>query len=291
MLLSLTTQSCKKNAYYGFERPARFCGHVQIWLGSIHNAKTRADNPLMAKKAGETRSLRVIATHIETDEESHFQLLSDAGQKLGLQITNICANLKGRYAKVGKYKFRADPAYVAEHDDIPGDEWRDILEDRAVAYGIPAGLMKKVRVSNMGRIQNKKGRRSFGIKEGKESDDSYMRAFISTSGYRPSLPVHVLCALAFVGERPSPDHTVDHIDRRKNNNRCDNLRWSTRLEQGNQSNNRSVHQIDMETRRVIRTYVTMSEAARALSIPASGIWHAANGAMKYSRGYYWEFAT
>lgn len=145
-------------------------------------------------------------------------------------------------------------------------------------------------VSNMGRIQYKKGRRSFGTRMVEKS--GYMRAVISTKKHFVSLPVHVLCALAFVGERPSPDHTVDHIDRHRDNNRSNNLRWSTRLEQGqNQSSNRAVHQFDRESGVIIRTYGTMSAAARALSIPVEGIRNAANGAISHSRGFIWEFAT
>ena len=260
-----------------------------------HNVKTRTDNPLMWKKLSETKSLRVIATHIETGEESHFQSCSDAARMLGLHPASICLNLKGRCTRVGQYKFLADPAYIAEQDDLPQEEWHEIPEDRAVAYGIPTGSVKKILVSNMGRIQNKYGRRSYGFQGKPSSEDPTNHYMVIRFGFGKGLyttSVHVLCALAFLGERPSPNHTVDHIDRQKNNNRSDNLRWCTRLEQGqNQSSNRAVHQIDMESGLIIRTYATMSEAARALTISANGIRLAATGVIKYSRGFIWEFAT
>ena len=42
--------------------------------------------------------------------------------------------------------------------------------------------------------------------------------------------VHRIVATAFHGEPPSVAHVVDHIDTNRRNNRADNLRWITRLE-------------------------------------------------------------
>lgn len=44
------------------------------------------------------------------------------------------------------------------------------------------------------------------------------------------VPVHRIVATAFHGEAPSEKHIVDHIDTNRQNNRPENLRWLTRLE-------------------------------------------------------------
>lgn len=42
--------------------------------------------------------------------------------------------------------------------------------------------------------------------------------------------VHRIVATAFLGDPPSKSHVVDHIDTNRHNNRPENLRWVTRLE-------------------------------------------------------------
>lgn len=41
---------------------------------------------------------------------------------------------------------------------------------------------------------------------------------------------HKIVATAFYGEQPSSSHVVDHLDTNRRNNRVENLRWVTRLE-------------------------------------------------------------
>jgi hypothetical protein len=53
-----------------------------------------------------------------------------------------------------------------------------------------------------------------------------------SSGYRriSNVIVHRIVATAFYGEQPSPGHVVDHLDTNRRNNRVENLRWVTRIE-------------------------------------------------------------
>ncbi len=57
---------------------------------------------------------------------------------------------------------------------------------------------------------------------GKANDKGYMEI--------ASVRVHRIVATAFHGNPPTPEHVVDHIDTNRRNNRPDNLRWLTRLE-------------------------------------------------------------
>lgn len=48
--------------------------------------------------------------------------------------------------------------------------------------------------------------------------------------YIASVRIHRIVATAFHGAPPTPEHVVDHIDTNRRNNRPENLRWLTRLE-------------------------------------------------------------
>ncbi|MDR2911362.1 MAG: HNH endonuclease, partial [Bacteroidales bacterium] len=45
-----------------------------------------------------------------------------------------------------------------------------------------------------------------------------------------SVRVHIIVATAFYGIKPTKEYVVDHIDTNRRNNRVENLRWVTRLE-------------------------------------------------------------
>lgn len=70
-------------------------------------------------------------------------------------------------------------------------------------------------------------------KKPRPSDDSWTFGKLNKkTGYLEisSVRIHRIVATAFHGEPPTKEHVVDHIDTNKQNNRPENLRWVTRLE-------------------------------------------------------------
>ena len=71
--------------------------------------------------------------------------------------------------------------------------------------------------------------------EGKRArvyDDFWTWGKVTKLGYLEiaSAIIHRIVATAFHGEPPTKEHVVDHIDTNRQNNRPENLRWVTRLE-------------------------------------------------------------
>ena len=84
-------------------------------------------------------------------------------------------------------------------------------------------------VSNLGRVKSLeriyKNRKSFSI-----TNKGYYRMPLYKNGKQKCHHIHKLVAKAFI-LNPENKPTVDHIDRNKQNNCVDNLRWATYKEQ------------------------------------------------------------
>lgn len=88
-------------------------------------------------------------------------------------------------------------------------------------------FLTHVQVSNLGRYRVfVKGRWS-DPQLGSLRPDGYLTGRFNSQQYR----IHRLVADVFLGPAPSPDASVDHINRDRSDNRAANLRWSTPTEQ------------------------------------------------------------
>ena len=81
-------------------------------------------------------------------------------------------------------------------------------------------------VSNLGNVKNIKTGR---ILKSWDNTDGYLILDFKMNGKRKSAKIHRLVAEAFI---PNPENKecVDHIDRVRNNNNVNNLRWATKSE-------------------------------------------------------------
>ena len=93
----------------------------------------------------------------------------------------------------------------------------------------------KYEISDCGLVMNSRGN----ILKPRKHYKGYLEIYLSENGKRKNFKIHRLVAQAFI---PNPDNKpqVDHINRIRNDNHVDNLRWSTSSE--NQQN--TVHQCD-----------------------------------------------
>jgi hypothetical protein len=90
-------------------------------------------------------------------------------------------------------------------------------------------------VSDFGRVQrimpDRLGRCGRVLKA--VASGRYAKVDLTRDGKSRTFSVHTLVAEAFCGNRPTPNHQVAHNDGDKSNNRANNLRWATPLENNN----------------------------------------------------------
>jgi len=102
------------------------------------------------------------------------------------------------------------------------------------------------------------------------------------------ISVHILVALAFLDPKPSATHTVDHIDQDRSNNRVENLRWATKVEQANNrdfrnaKNNTQSKPVEHWNGHEWQLFPSAGELCRHLGVGISTVLHfATNGGRKY----------
>ena len=197
-------------------------------------------------------------------QERQFVSIHDGCRELGLGAGNACAVLKGRRKTTGGWSVR----YVAPL----------LLPDSVVWHTIDG-----IEVSSAGHVKNSAGH---AFLPHARDEDGYCR----TRGHR----VHVLVLRAFVGEKPSKDHTADHINRIRHDNRVCNLRWATRSEQVENSGSRFPNTSNI-ARRVRRfrmgtstEFPSVMDAARITGIGRREI-HAALQEQRAEDGSTWEY--
>lgn len=125
-------------------------------------------------------------------------------------------------------------------------------------------------------------------KRAKKNND-YVKTTLCKNRYH----LHQIICLTWIGPKPSPEHTVDHIDRDKYNNHASNLRWATKKEQrANQNPSTRIKSqiitIDKENNQII--YKNIEEAAKHFSVPTKCITHYIYSSKSNirSRGLLWK---
>jgi hypothetical protein len=233
---------------------------------------------------------KIVAIEVATGKKRKFNSQGQAAKELNVLQTNISKillkNEQLRLKTTHGYSFELDEAYKRDQQSLPGEKWRAISQDLATAAGLTANMVKGMRVSTMGRVEDKKKRRSFGSDE-----DSYKVVRVSNGPTRKKARVHILCALAFVGPKPSEDYLVKHINDEMDDNRAENLVWVHRTAPSDRiGTNKAVQKLDVDTGRVLDTYSSAKEAADRNGIKhMNQISNAIAGRKTTAGGFKWRF--
>lgn len=172
----------------------------------------------------------------------------------------------------------------------------------------------KYEVSNLGRVRNKLTNQLI-----KPFDNrGYLRVSLSCQNIRFKRLVHRLVAETFIGSAPYPDAQVNHIDLNRQNNKVENLEWSSCKENINHSLNmkpenrlrlasamsnigkqyahlgvesckKPVAQISVTTGKVLNEFSCAREAAKLTGSSYRHISAVCTGKRKTHNGYVWKF--
>lgn len=127
--------------------------------------------------------------------------------------------------------------------------------------------------------------------------DYFMVTMQNDSNKKVCIRVHLLVARTYL-TKPSIKHTVDHMDKNKQNNSLENLRYATPSQQCRNRKKRkpgstrekAIYQVDVKTRVIIKLWKGMTEASKDLSISTGDISQVCKGKRKTAGGFGWRYA-
>jgi hypothetical protein len=106
-------------------------------------------------------------------------------------------------------------------------EWKTLPSNLSYEISTSGNVRQKTRmIFNNGRYYQKKG----GMVKIHTDAEGYLYVVLAEKGFSVRKFVHRLVAETFIGPCPE-DKTVDHINRKRNDNRIENLRYATASEQ------------------------------------------------------------
>lgn len=186
--------------------------------------------------------------------------------------------------------------------------WRDIIGYKGIYQVSNLGRVKSLPKVHRTGNNGYRNRKEYLLSD--KANTRYLTVGLRKNGKQKHILVHRLVALAFV-ENPDDKPYVDHIDGNNHNNRADNLRWVTPLENSANPVTKKRHFNVMQKfkgrigvksltykavlqysidGRFIKRWECMSDAARFYGINSSGISHVIRGDQDTSAGYLWRLA-
>lgn len=224
-----------------------------------HGGKSTKGGPLQ-KAVWKIKKIDEVI--IEKIQYSAIYSLKDFGFDPS-KIRACCIGIKKRYR--GFYW-----EYV-ELLDLKDEIWASLYDPKYM----------QASVSNLGRIKHMGA-----VSYGSVHADKYFRKKIATIRYK----VHYLICLAFHGNPPDITYTVDHIDRNPENNKAENLRWASRIQQANNRKTvKSVAAYNIVTDQLYKKWDCVLDAANELVCSISSIREACNNSKKKAVGLKWRY--
>lgn len=212
--------------------------------------KTRDLDPTIAKRAGATRARAIEAVNADGEVLKTYNSTLLAAKELGLGHLALQTLVNSGQVAEGVVYRRHFPKL-----DVP-EAWYKILPTE-----LPDWISDSIRglegtyVSDAGRVVSAQGYLYVDDPKREKCYRMFQGRFY-----------HIVMCYAFHGPPPDAEHTPDHRNRDRLDNRAVNLRWATRLEQGtNMSVTIGVSKTSVETGEVTE-YSSKSEASRASAL-------------------------
>lgn len=170
--------------------------------------------------------------------------------------------------------------------------WKDIPQYEGLYQISSIG-----RVKSLKRSINRKNNRLLNLREKylslKIDEHGYVKVQLWKDNKGKNIRAHRLVALCFI-DNPNHFLEVNHIDGNKTNNNYNNLEWCdyhhNQLESKRLGLNKCTKVNMIKDGILVKTFESISEAAKFNNTDRSSIFRCLNGKYKQNNGYTWKYA-
>lgn len=164
------------------------------------------------------------------------------------------------------------------------------------------GFEGKYKISNLGRVLSMMNPKMHIILNPEITNRGYCRVHLKRKHYS----VHRLVLLNFLGDAPTINHIVNHIDGNKLNNRLDNLEWATQSENikhsfklgmskqkkgNNHEKHKTILKIDIESKSILEEIHGIKNYCYQKKYDYRSMTRALKKEYKTLYGFIWEYKT
>lgn len=243
------------------------------------------------------RKMLITAQIIQSDLNNSFikewtnikEIINDSGFKEKEIMSCLLGNCDDVYGYIWRYKNdfvdREQKKLIRQFDyTIKNDEeFRPIPMIKDLKYD-------NYEASNYGKIRNKITKKILTV--GLSATGYYQVSLIPTNNKKPIIHrIHRLVAFTFLDDVEGKNYG-NHKDENKLNNNVNNLEWTTNRENVVHSTGRKVHQININTNKIINTYKSLACAALVFNKKngTQAFGRVCQGIRKTCYGYKWQYA-
>ena len=145
-------------------------------------------------------------------------------------------------------------------------------------------------VSNYGKVRHIDRQYKY-LRQALQDTGYYKVILFNKNKKKINIKIHQIVAHAFVPILDKKVDRVNHIDENKLNNYYKNLEWVTARGNAIHSLGKQVHQLDINTKEIIKTFISISDAQKAINSNNSmGIIRCCKGTRQTYYGYRWCYA-
>jgi hypothetical protein len=141
------------------------------WLTRAQN--TAKSNKLRPRAAKKVTSKPVLQYELDGTFVQEWPSLIEIERQTGFSCGNISRCIRGEFPRMYGFKWRLKKREGSTN--LPEEKWgtNDKIREMLESKGMTSNASKKVKVSNMGRVWNARGRKTYGTKKGREKYREY----------------------------------------------------------------------------------------------------------------------